>query len=130
MARRGWTWQRQPVPIPDEVKNLLRERLENHIKAKWKGKCKEFLLRFRGAFAYVDVIEEEDSLPNLGEERQLELSKVPSKLCRLAYQGSIDRWEFAFYKYSDERYELCYLPNGSFIGTPEECFDCAARVYL
>lgn len=36
----------------------------------------------------------------------------------------------AFYKYSDETYELCALKTGTFLGTPEEAFDTAAQVYL
>jgi len=39
-------------------------------------------------------------------------------------------WGFAFYKYSDEKFEVSVLPTGFFAGTPEECFDCAAMVYL
>ncbi|PYO57360.1 MAG: hypothetical protein DMD83_09565 [Candidatus Rokuibacteriota bacterium] len=35
----------------------------------------------------------------------------------------------AFYTYSNERYEPCTFPNGTFHGTPEEAFDVGA-VYL
>jgi hypothetical protein len=35
----------------------------------------------------------------------------------------------AFYTYSNERYEPCAFPNGTFHGTPEEAFEVGA-VYL
>jgi hypothetical protein len=35
-----------------------------------------------------------------------------------------------FFKYSDEKYELCMFESGEFYGTPEEAFEIAARVYL
>jgi hypothetical protein len=37
---------------------------------------------------------------------------------------------FAFYTYSNEKYELSVFPSGDFYGTPEEAFDTAAQVYL
>jgi len=41
-----------------------------------------------------------------------------------------DRWGFAFYTYSNEKYELSVFPNGQFIKTPEEAFLTSAMVYL
>ena len=35
----------------------------------------------------------------------------------------------AFYTYSNEHYEPCTFPNGTFYGTPEEAFEVGA-VYL
>jgi hypothetical protein len=32
----------------------------------------------------------------------------------------------AFYTYSNERYEPCTFPNGTFYGTPEEGFEVGA----
>lgn len=51
-------------------------------------------------------------------------------LCRLEYLGRADEWGFAFYKYSDEKYERSVTLSGSFTGTPEECLDCSAMAYL
>jgi len=50
-------------------------------------------------------------------------------LCRLRYFGD-DQWGFAFYTYSNEKYELSVYPNGQFFGTPEEAFLTSATVYL
>ncbi len=77
--------------------------------------------RFRGAFCYVDAYTEEMTSSN---------DEEPTHLCRLRYFGSMDRWSFGFYKYSDETYELAVFPSGAFWGTPEQAFYVAASVYL
>jgi len=41
-----------------------------------------------------------------------------------------DSWSFAFYKYSDERYEPSISLDGPFAGSQESCFDIAAQLYL
>ncbi len=51
-------------------------------------------------------------------------------LCRLRFFGDEERWGFAFYTYSNERYQLAAFPSGEFFGTPEEAFDVSAGVYL
>ena len=58
------------------------------------------------------------------------IDAIPARLCRLGYLGSIDRWQHAFFKYSDEKYELSVVASGSFEATSEEAFDCSAGVYL
>jgi len=40
-----------------------------------------------------------------------------------------DDWGFAFYTYSQEKYELCVYPNGEFTGKPENAFLTSA-MYL
>jgi len=51
-------------------------------------------------------------------------------LCRLRH-FSADRWTLGFYKYSDEKYELCFVDAaGGFECTPEQGFEVAAHVYL
>jgi hypothetical protein len=41
-----------------------------------------------------------------------------------------ERWGFAFYAYSSERYELSVVPSGEFFGPPEEAFRVSAEAYL
>ena len=55
---------------------------------------------------------------------------TPTHLCRLRYFGKEDEWGFAFFGYSNEKYELTMFPNGSFFGTPEEAFHTTASLYL
>ena len=45
--------------------------------------------RFRGTYLYLDRADD----------------GRPSPICRLRYTGEMDHWEFAIYKYSDERYD-------------------------
>ena len=108
--------------IPEGLQRTLRERLAAHAAKAWKGRCARVEVTFRGRFAVVDayVIDEETGKPE----------EVPTHLCRLEYGGDPDQWGFAFYKYSDERYERSYLPSGVMGGTPEDCFDTAGLAYL
>jgi hypothetical protein len=85
------------------------------------------LIRFRGAFAYVDA------LPLSREprtQRRANREETPVRLCRLGYLGDNNRWQYAFFKYIDMKYALSLVASGSFEATPEEAFDCSARVYL
>lgn len=117
--------------IPEPVRADLKRRLEAHAAVHWKARCRKVQVRFRGIFAYVDALPVRHFfMPGLTAEQRAQIEATPTHLCRLRYQGRPDSWGFAFYKYSDERYEDSFLPNGSFNGTPEECFDCAANVYL
>ena len=50
---------------------------------------------------------------------------------RLHPQGQhLEGDPLGFFKYSDEKYELCMFESGEFYGTPEEAFEIVARVYL
>jgi hypothetical protein len=51
--------------------------------------------------------------PETKEEYIERLRNTPVHLCRLRYFGD-DRWGFAFYTYSNEKYELSMYPNGEF----------------
>ncbi len=68
--------------------------------------------------------------PETREEHLERLRNTPTHLCRLRYFGDQERWGFAFYTYSGERYELSVFPSGEFLGPPEEAFQVAAGAYL
>lgn len=70
-------------------------------------------LRFRSQFCYVDCIE------NGGE---------PHPIGRLRHFDQ-DRWSLAFYTYSNERYEPCFLNNGQWIGSIEQAIE-PCEMYL
>ncbi len=109
----------------------LTDRLEKHAAQKWERECRGVLVRFRGVYAYVDAYpSRHDYTPGMTEEEKARLDATPVHLCRMEYFGRKDEWGFAFYKYSDEKYEVSILPSISWTGTPEECFDCASNVYL
>jgi hypothetical protein len=96
-------------------------------------------VRFHGQFCYIDAYTEPAPLPGdwppagwpeTREELLERLRSTPTKLCRLRFFGGEDRWGFAFYTYSNERYELSVFPSGGFLGPPEEAFGVAAGAYL
>jgi hypothetical protein len=117
--------------VPEGLRVDLVTRLERHASRKWKRECREVVVRFRGPHAYVDAFPAKQSYPpGATKAEKAEIDATPVHLCRLEYLGQSKQWGFAFFKYSDEKYETAILPSGSFTGTLEECFDCAAMVYL
>ncbi|MDQ7780015.1 MAG: hypothetical protein RDV41_09945 [Planctomycetota bacterium] len=145
MARRrttggGMSWTLNPdsggVKIPPDVQERTRQRILAHAEKHYKGKYTRLDIRFRGQCCYIDAYREPDVPKNwppkdwkLDRDMYVEqLRNTPTHLCRLRYFGG-DRWSLAFYKYSDDKYELCVFHNGDFFGTPEEGLDVGA-VYL
>lgn len=78
-----------------------------------------FQISFRGQFAYLSKTERRDpSMANMFREilakkigrdipqiYQQEAPAVETKLGRLKYEGQMDNWSFAVFKYSRERYD-------------------------
>lgn len=121
-------WVRVPQgPIPAVVQRALQARLERHAQAEWKDRCRAVLIRFRGAYAYVEVLPSDREALREGRAARKE---TPVRLCRLGYLGNANQWQYAFFKYSDMKYALSLVASGSFEATPEEAFDCSAGVYL
>jgi hypothetical protein len=140
MARKAWVWDPDAggVKIPDSVKRRTEARLRRYAEEHFAGKYTRLEIRFRGKFCYIDAYTEPEEMPGWpppdwpeSREEHLErLRNTPTHLCRLRYFGDEERWGFAFYTYSNEKYELSIFPSGDFRGTPEEAFDTAAQVYL
>ena len=137
MARRVWV--RDPdaggVKVPEAVKGRTRERIARYAARHYEGKYIKLDVRFRGKFGYVDAYQDLDRkvLPAPGESRKEAIERLhntPLHLCRLRYYGNEDAWSMGFFRYSNEKYELCMFPSGEFYGTPEEAFETAASVYL
>ena len=77
----------------------------------------DFVPRFRGRYLYLD---------RAGPRGQL------SKICRLAWTGEMDDWEFAIYKYSSERYDQddWFFPGSDEVdGTIEGALRAAQEAY-
>jgi len=123
--------------IPETVKQDIKKRIHAVANEQFSGRYKRLDIRFRGQVCYIDAyteprVSENWPPPNWPETREEYLDRMrntPVHLCRLRYFGN-DRWGFAFYTYSNEKYELSVYPNGQFIGTPEEAFLISAMVYL
>ncbi|MBI5059963.1 hypothetical protein HZB60_09335 [candidate division KSB1 bacterium] len=103
-------------PIPEQVQQALKARLEKRISEEWDHTLVKLKLRFRSYYAYVDV--------------QDPTEEVPTHLCRLGYLGNMEEWQFAFYKYSDEKYEISMDMEGNWLVCPETALDISAGVYL
>jgi hypothetical protein len=123
--------------IPEIVKGDIEKRIHSIAIEQFSGQNNRLDIRFRGQFCYIDAyteprISENWPPPNWPETREEYIERMrntPVHLCRLRYFGD-DQWGFAFYTYSNEKYELSVYPNGQFIGTPEEAFLTSAMVYL
>ena len=139
MARRkqwGFAPDSGGTKIPDSVKHDVEQRINRVAEEHFKGKYTRLDIRFRGQFCYIDAYQEPPAdenwppkdWPETREEYVERMRNTPTHLCRLRYFGD-DRWGFAFYTYSNEKYELSVYPDGDFFGKPEEAFLTSA-VYL
>ena len=75
--------------IPDEIKNQVEARITAFNREVIQDPNVFYLARYKGTFLYLD---------------RSVFGRV-GPICRLQYTGTIDRWEFAIFKYSDERYD-------------------------
>jgi hypothetical protein len=123
--------------IPETVKRDIEQRIHAVANEQFRVRYTRLEIRFRGQFCYIDAyneprISENWLSPNWSETREEYLDRMrntPVQICRLRYFGN-DKWGFAFYTYSNEKYELSVYPNGQSIGSPEEAFLTSAKVYL
>lgn len=140
MSRKQWVFDPDSggKRIPESIKHQVEERLRRYAEQHFAGRYTRLDIRFRSQFCYIDAYAEPEPLgpgwpppdwPETREEMMERLRNTPTHLCRLRYFGG-DRWGFAFYTYSHDKYELSVFPSGDFFGTPEEAFHTAAAVYL
>jgi len=131
--------ERGGVSIPEAVQRRTTERIGRYAERHFAGRYTKLDIRFRGQLCYIDAYREPEALgpswpppdwPETREELLERLRATPVHLCRLRYFGDEERWGFAFYTYSHERYELSVFPSGEFLGPPEEAFEASAQAYL
>jgi len=103
------------MPVPSRnLKDQVEDELDHHASTRWP-QLEEVTIRWRGSHGYLTgYLTEHDGIP----------------LCRIAYLGSPEQWEFAIYRASTQTYQESVLPSGSTIGTPQEALDCACGLYL
>jgi hypothetical protein len=122
-----------PPTIQIDVERRIRKIAEEHFNDRYT----RLEIRFRNQFCYIDAytepsVSENWPPPDWSETRDEFLERMrntPTHLCRLRYFGD-DRWGFAFFAYSSEKYELSMFPSGEFLGTPEDAFFVSAQAYL
>jgi len=88
--------------IPKEVREQVNAIVDRFNHSELADSERSYIARFRGKYLYLD--------------RQ-EYSSV-GPICRLEYTGDMNKWRFAIYKYSSERYD----PDEYFF-PGEECVD-------
>jgi hypothetical protein len=132
---RGWTWgPAQPKNIPATVQASTRKRIEEHAAKNFAGRYARLDIRFRGRFCYVDAFKEPDVkhdappswFEGTAEQWWQQMRDTPLHLIRLTYTGDVEKWELAFFTYSNEKYSECVFPDGQFEGVPEQGFDIGA----
>jgi hypothetical protein len=125
------------MKIPPAVQTDIQKRIQNVAEKQFQGRYTRLDIRFRGQFCYIDAYVESKmnenwpppDWPETREEYLERMRKTPVHLCRLRYFGN-DEWGFAFFTYSNEKYELSVFPDGQFIGKPEDAFILSANLYL
>lgn len=123
--------------IPPLVQADMIKRITAVAEEQFQGHYTRLDIRFRGQFCYIDAYVEPTIIenwppPDWPETREAYIERVratPVHLCRLRYFGN-DQWGFAFFTYSNEKYELSVFPNGQFFGKPEDAFALSASIYL
>ena len=131
------TWVFNPhtggLKISSAKQSEVRQRIERYAASNYAGRYIGLDIRFRGALCYIDAFTEpappsRSLLKLTGETKEQcieRLRSFPTHLGRLRYFGD-DRWSYAFYTYSNERYEPTIFHSGDWFGTPEEAFDIGA----
>ena len=123
--------------ITPTLQGVVEKRIQKVAEENFQGHYTRLDIRFRGQFCYIDAYTEPKTSenwppadwPETREEYLERMRSTPVHLCRLRYFGE-DRWGFAFFTYSNEKYELSVYPDGQFLGTPEEAFITSANVGL
>ena len=75
--------------IPETIRTQVAARIATFNQAVLRDPTVSYRPRYQGTFLYLD---------------RYDYGQV-TRICRLTYTGALDRWEFAIYKYSDERYD-------------------------
>ena len=98
-----------PAEIQEEVQKLIDEFNRVNLKEStsllntfFPSKVKRgYSARFKGKFLYLDRTDRSEPLP----------------ICRLTWNGKMDNWDFAIYKYSSDKYdpEEWFFPGEEFV---------------
>ena len=78
---------RKPT-IPPEVRTEVEQIVADFNRKTFRNSGIVYSAHYRGKYLYLKRSEYGD----------------PTPICRLTYNGGMDNWDFAIYKYSDERY--------------------------
>ncbi len=102
--------------IPPEIQDLEKAIVEQFNRNVLKSSVR-YIPRFKGSFLYLD---------------RADYGGMPAEICRLKYTGSIEKWKFAIFKHSSERYdpdEFMFPGAGFLNGTIEGAIRCGMEAY-
>ena len=102
--------------IPKEVKAQVEKAVQTFNREVIKSPDYFYTTRYRGRYLYLART----------------MYATPTPICRLKYTGKMDDWEFAIYKYSNERYdpEEWFFPgSGNIDGTIEGAMKAGLEAY-
>jgi hypothetical protein len=102
--------------IPQEVKAQVEKIVQTFNTEVIKNPDYFYVTRYRGRYLYLARA----------------MYFTPSPVCRLKYTGKMDGWEFAIYKYSNERYdpdEWFFPGSGHIDGTIEGAMRAGLEAY-
>lgn len=75
--------------IPEQIKHHIEKLVEEFNENVIKDPDRYYTARYRGRFLYLDRYD----YGTIGQ------------ICRLTYTGDMEDWEFAIFRYSNERYD-------------------------
>ncbi|MDM8547347.1 hypothetical protein QUF61_12690 [Candidatus Venteria ishoeyi] len=102
--------------IPTDIKNEVQRIVDTFNQNIIKNPENFYNVRYRGGYLY------------LGRS----YSGASDPVCRLKYQGEIDNWDFAIYKYSTEKYDPddWLFPGTEYLnGTVEGAMKAGLKAY-
>jgi hypothetical protein len=102
--------------IPEDIKRQADAIVDTFNKSVIRDPNRYYYTRYRGNYLYLD---------------RLDFGMVQAR-CRLKYTGGMDTWEFAIYKYSDERYDPdeWMFPGAGYVdGTIEGAMKAGLEAY-
>ena len=102
--------------IPAEVKERVEHMVRDFNRTVIGAPEYYYTTRYRGLYLYLDRYDYGHTGP----------------ICRLKYTGEMDKWEFAIFKYSDERYDPdeWFFPGAGHVdGTVEGAMRAGLEAY-
>lgn len=109
----GWVYDHHfgGIKIPPKSYDEIIRRINAHV----KNMAPEIIVdvKFRSQFCYVGTKEDNRVMP----------------VCRIRYFGRLETLSYAFYTYSNEKYQSSWLSDGKETGTLEAILD-SCGVYL
>ena len=107
--------KKNKIEIPIEVKNEVARIVDDFNKRNIKNKSHFYITRYKGEYLYLDRVE-----------------YGGSPICRLKYNGKIDEWGFAIYRYSRDTYDPdeWFFPGAELVdGTIEGAMKAGLEAY-